>query len=114
MRYSIKKRNDGELIASGEPEKEVLAFEGNWYFDPQVVNMQHLKVTDRTYTCPYKGTCYWIDLEAPNTKARNIAWVYNNPKPGYEFIKDQIGFYVRTTEGTVAVQEQRETVSLTA
>ncbi len=111
MRYSIKKRNDGEVIASGEPEKDVRDFEGNWYFDPKTVKLEYLKVTDRTYTCPYKGICYWIDLEAPNAKARNIGWVYNNPKPGYEFIKDQIGFYVRTTEATIAVQEQSAGVS---
>lgn len=105
MRYSIKKNNDGETIASGIPDQTVQDFEGNWYFAPEAINMQYLKITDRTYTCSYKGTCFWVDLEAPEGKVTNIGWVYQNPKPGYEVIKDHIGFYVRNTGVTQAVQE---------
>jgi uncharacterized protein (DUF427 family) len=105
MHYTIKKRTDSEVIASGVADDTAQDFEGNWYFAPEAVNMQYLKVTNRTYTCPYKGTCFWIDFEAPDVHATNIAWVYQNPKPGYEFIKDQIGFYVRNTSATVAARE---------
>ncbi len=105
MHYTIKKRSDSEIIASGMSDDTVQDFEGNWYFAPEAVNMQYLKVTNRTYTCPYKGICFWIDLETPDGHAMNIAWIYQNPKPGFEFIKDQIGFYARNTSATVAVQE---------
>jgi uncharacterized protein (DUF427 family) len=65
--------------------------------------MGHLKITNRTYTCPYKGVCFWIDLEIPDGRvAQNVAWVYRSPKPGYEFIQDQLGFYARPTSGTLA------------
>ncbi len=102
MRYTIKKRKDSDIVASGIPNETVQDFEGNWYFSPDVVKMEYLKVTDRTYTCPYKGVCYWIDLDAPEAHVTNIGWVYQNPKAGYEFIKDQIGFYTRNTEATLA------------
>jgi len=50
-------------------------------------------VTRRTYTCPYKGTCYWIDLVAPSGDVfRDVGWVYTQPRPGYEYIQDKIGF----------------------
>jgi len=103
MSLIVKERFTGEIIASGTENESVRVFEGNWYFNPEVVNMEHLRVTERTYTCPYKGVCYWIDVETPDgQRAHNVAWVYRQPKPGYEFIKDQIGFYARSTQLTLA------------
>jgi uncharacterized protein (DUF427 family) len=99
---TIKEKRNGSLLAQGELPKEAFEFEGNIYFAPDKVQMTQLKVTERTYTCPYKGICFWIDLEAPTGVVRNVAWVYNNPKTGYEYIKDHIGFYKGTREGTVS------------
>ena len=109
MPLVIKEKNSDAVIASGSPsDNSARIFEGNWYFEPKAVDMTHLVVTERTYTCPYKGVCFWIDLEAPGLSAKNVAWVYNTPKPGFEMIKDQIAFYARDTAGTVAVREAVE------
>lgn len=109
MPLIIKSKPNQAIIASGSPSEDTArVFEGNWYFDPSVVDMTHLVVTQRTYTCPYKGVCFWIDLETPEGKKENIAWVYNTPKAGFEMIKDQIGFYARDTNGTIAVRELAE------
>jgi uncharacterized protein (DUF427 family) len=105
MKYTVKERSSGSIIAQGVENQNVRLFEGNLYFAPDAVNMDHLRVTERIYTCPYKGQCFWIDLEAESGRATNIGWVYRNPKAGYEFIKDQIGFYNRDTSGTVSVKE---------
>jgi uncharacterized protein (DUF427 family) len=94
------------VLAEGVENEQVRVFEGNLYFAPEAVNSENLKVTDRTYTCPYKGVCYWIDLEGPGGLSANIGWVYREPKVGYEFIKDQWAFYNRETAGTQAVKEQ--------
>lgn len=102
MKLTVYEEPAGLPLASGEEGQNVTVFESNWYFDPSAVDMSHLRVTERTYTCPYKGVCYWIDLESPAAKAQNVAWVYNDPKPGYEHIKDQIGFYGRDTARTRA------------
>jgi uncharacterized protein (DUF427 family) len=103
MALSIKERATGEIIASGTENETVRIFEGNWYFKPEVVNMDNLHVTERTYTCPYKGICYWIDMETPDgAQVQNVGWVYRQPKPGYEFITDEIGFYARPTQATLA------------
>ncbi len=101
MPITLKARETGAVLAVSADAAAVRSFEGNLYFAPEAVNMAYLKVTERTYTCPYKGVCYWIDLEAPGTQARNVAWVYRAPKPGYEFIQDQIGFYGRSTSAVV-------------
>jgi uncharacterized protein (DUF427 family) len=102
MELVVKERTNGTIIAKGTEAETVRIFEGNWYYAPEAVQMEHLKISDRTYTCPYKGVCYWIDLEMPDGRmARNVAWVYRQPKADYEFIQDQIGFYARTTSGTL-------------
>lgn len=109
MPFEIRDRNTNTLIAAAsEDEDAVRLLEGCWYFRPELVDMSHLVITDRTYTCPYKGVCYWIDLESPTTQVRNIAFVYSQPKPGYEYIKDRIAFYGRDTSGTLAIQTDTE------
>ena len=99
----ILERASGEVVAEGIENETVQVCEGNWYFDPRAVNMEYLRVTERTYHCPYKGTCYWIDLQSPTIYAQNVAWIYDNPKSGWEHIKDQIGMYSHDTAGTVAM-----------
>lgn len=100
----VAKNHERTLLAAGsEPEQTVLVLENNWYFAPAAVNTEYLTVTGRTYTCPYKGVCYWVDLNAPGMRARNIAWVYYDAKPGYEMINRLIGFYSRETSGTMAL-----------
>ncbi|MCU0496003.1 MAG: DUF427 domain-containing protein [Anaerolineae bacterium] len=102
MQLLITEKNSDQVIASGsEEDNTALILENNWYFAPDQVNMSPLKITDRTYTCPYKGVCFWVDLETPTVRARNIGWIYRNPNSGYEQIKNWIGFYSRETSGTV-------------
>lgn len=98
---TIKASQTGDTLARGEEDQQVERFEGNWYFDPAAVTQDKLRVTERTYTCPYKGTCYWIDLESDGQRAENIAWVYNNPKAGYEHIKGKYAFYAGTRAATI-------------
>lgn len=104
MALVIKARSTEQTIAASD-DNGVVKLEGNWYFAPESVDMTKLKITTRTYTCPYKGTCYWIDLDTPEAKAQNVAWVYQTPKPDYEMIKDRIGFYARSTSSTLAITE---------
>jgi uncharacterized protein (DUF427 family) len=85
----IKEKASGEVLASAADD-QVVELEGNLYFDPASVDRKRLVVTEETYTCPYKGTCNWVDVR---DGARHVAWVYPDPKPGYEQIKDRYGFY---------------------
>lgn len=98
-RVIIRSKSTGEVIASsGNP----LRFESNLYFDEKDVNFDLLSVTDRIYTCSYKGQCFWIDLrdeqEETGIIQNNVAWVYRDPFPGYEHIKDKIGFSSRESQ----------------
>ena len=62
MRRAIRDKATGVELAAAE-EPQVFEFEGNLYFDPDTVNSEALVVTTETYTCPYKGTCFWVDVK---------------------------------------------------
>ena len=83
----------GTTLASGVEGQDVVRLEGNWYFLPSAVNHDAITVTERTYHCPHKGVCFWIDLAEPGAEAADVAWVYTTVKPTYEYIKDRIAFY---------------------
>lgn len=101
MKRSIRDRATGTVLASGA-EPDVFDFEGNVYFAETATNAEALVVTDETYTCPYKGTCNWIDIKGGAAK---VAWVYPDPKPGSEQIKGAYGFYRGQRPATEEVTE---------
>lgn len=91
---TIRENRTGEVLARGEIGAEVVKYEGNLYFVPEAVERSALVVTDRTYTCPIKGTCNWVDHLAPDgTTTRNVAWLYPTTRPGHELIAGRYGFY---------------------
>ena len=98
---TIKDTKIGLVLASAVESERVSLFEGAWYFDREAVDMTYLKVTADTYVCPYKGTCYWIDLATPDYSGQHIAFTYFDVQPGYEFVQDKIGFYAGVREHTV-------------
>ena len=57
MSIIIRERESGTALAEAEVGPGVTRYEGNWYFDPKAVDTGVLRVTERTYTCPAKGTC---------------------------------------------------------
>ena len=94
MSVTIRAAGTGAVLARGEEGADVLRYEGHYYFDPESVEQDALRVTVRTYTCPYKGTCNWVDYLAPDgTTVPDVAWLYPEPKPGHEAIKGRYGFY---------------------
>jgi uncharacterized protein (DUF427 family) len=82
----------GEAVASGKLAEAVQVFEGNRCFRLEAVDMKNPTATDHVNTCPLKGRCFWSALEAPGFRVPQIARVYRNPKPGYEAVRDRIGF----------------------
>jgi uncharacterized protein (DUF427 family) len=102
MSVVIREKDSGAVLAdAGEAADAVVKYEGNLYFAPDAVQADSLKVTERTYTCPSKGTCHWVDFQGPDGRsARDVAWVYAQPKPGHEAIKGRYGFYAGTRGAT--------------
>jgi uncharacterized protein (DUF427 family) len=94
MNVTISERESGTRLAQAEVGAGLVKHEGNWYFDPASVEADVLRVTERTYTCPYKGTCNWVDyVGADGRTVRDVAWLYPSVKPGHETIQGRYGFY---------------------
>jgi uncharacterized protein (DUF427 family) len=92
----IKERESGTVLAEGEPGSDVIEYQGNLYFDPSTVAGNALRVTSRTYTCPIKGMCKWVDFVAADGRTvADVAWVYPKPKAGHEAIQGRYGFYAK-------------------
>jgi uncharacterized protein (DUF427 family) len=101
MNVIIREGKSGSPLAQAEVGPSLTKYEGNWYFDPAAVETSVLKVTDRTYTCPHKGTCNWVDYVASDGRTvPDVAWVYPDVKPGHELIKGRYGFYAGSRGGT--------------
>jgi uncharacterized protein (DUF427 family) len=102
MSVTIRERESGTTLAEAEPGPNLAQYEENWYFDPAAVRADLLKVTERTYTCPYKGTCNWVDYVGPDGRTvRDVAWIYPEVKPGHELIRGRYGFYAGRRGGTI-------------
>ena len=104
MALVIRAKNDTQDIIACCGDALIL--EGAGYYTPDKVNMQYLTKTDRIYKCPYKGTAYWYDFDAPDIHAENVAWVYEDPMDGWERIAGRIAFYASETSATVANEEE--------
>ena len=98
---TIHNRTTHQQIAQGIAGKTVQLFEGVWYFDKSSVDTTDLIMSERTYVCPYKGVCYWIDMVTSAGIVPDVGFTYFEVRPGYEFIQDKIGFYAGLREATI-------------
>jgi len=99
------------VLAQGQQGKDVIEYEGNLYFVPGSVNQQVLRVTDRTYTCPYKRMCNWVDHAAHDgSLVRDVAWSYPQVKLGHAVIQGRFGFNAGT-RGTSRPERARTSIA---
>ena len=98
MRVRIYEQRTGALLADASDD-QVAKVEGNWYIDRSAVSKK-LVMSSHDYTCPYKGKCHYADYVDDPTRAIDVAWVYDDPKPGWEHIKGKYGFYAGAMRNT--------------
>lgn len=99
-RIIIRDAQSGDIMAQGTLGVTVVELEGCYYFKPADVDQTRLVTTARTYTCPYKGTCLWVDLSTEGQRRlENVAFIYHRVNDGYAHIRDLIGFYGRSMRG---------------
>lgn len=98
MRVKIYEQRTGAVLADASGD-QVAKVEGNWYVDASAVS-KTLQMSSHDYTCPYKGKCHYADFVDGATRAIDVAWVYDDPKPGWEHIKGKYGFYAGAAKST--------------
>jgi len=67
--------------------------EGNHYFPPESVKMEHFKQSEHHTVCPWKGTASYYNVETDGKVNENAAWYYPEPKKAADHIKGYVAFW---------------------
>ena len=81
---------NGVVLAESDNTEIV---EGNHYFPPDTVNMEHFKQSDHHTVCPWKGTASYYNVEADGNVNENAAWYYPDTKKAADHIKGYVAFW---------------------
>ena len=88
----ILRKSDNAVLVRADAG-QVLQLGESVYFHPECIDHTRFEVSDRIYTCPEKGTCFWVDLKTDKGFLNDVAWVYPETKQGFEHIAGWYGFY---------------------
>jgi uncharacterized protein (DUF427 family) len=83
-------RWNGKVIAEST---DTVMVEGNHYFPLESVSTEHLKPSETTTYCPWKGTAGYYNLHVDGRDNQDAAWYYADPKPEAAHIKDRVAFW---------------------
>lgn len=80
---------DATIAASDE----TVFVEGNHYFPPSAVDESLLEMSPHTSVCPVKGVANYFHVRVGPALNANAAWIYRDPTPAAEGIRDHIAFW---------------------
>ncbi|MDX1689733.1 MAG: DUF427 domain-containing protein [Acidimicrobiia bacterium] len=81
---------NGTVLADSDHTEVV---EGNHYFPADSVSTDHLRPSERTSVCPWKGTASYYDVVVGEDRRAAGAWYYPDPSDAAANIRDHIAFY---------------------
>ncbi len=64
-----------------------------YYFPRETVDGGELVPTGRTSVCEYKGVATYYDVVVGERRAKEAAWSYEHPEPGYEPMTSYVAFF---------------------
>ena len=73
--------------------EDTVVVEGNHYFSASDVSEAHLRPSDHTSVCFWKGVAHYHDVVVDGEVNANAAWYYPDPKPAAAQIKGRIAFW---------------------
>jgi uncharacterized protein (DUF427 family) len=85
---------NGVTIADSD---DTVVVEGNHYFPADAVNPAHLRASEHTSVCSWKGTASYYSLVVNGAQNPNAAWYYPDPKPEAEHVRGRIAFWKGVT-----------------
>ena len=81
---------NGATIAESD---DTVVVEGNHYFPRSALAEAHVRPSDHTTVCPWKGTAHYLDVVVDGEVNGNAAWTYPEPKAAAEEIRDRVAFW---------------------
>ena len=110
-KITIINNENKEKIAEGILGQNVNKFEGNYYFQPDVVDFSNTIVEEDAYFCPIKQSkCdYYFLINSKGVKQdKEMCWIYEQiSSPLFKNIAGIVGFYSNNTQpnGVTILQE---------
>lgn len=83
---------NGAVLAEADDSK-IEMVEGNVYFPPDAVRMEHLQPSDTHSVCPWKGTASYYHVVADGQTNPDAAWYYPEPKDAAKQIAGYVAFW---------------------
>jgi uncharacterized protein (DUF427 family) len=67
--------------------------EGNVYFPPDAVHMEHLRPSETHTTCGWKGVASYYDVVVDGKVNKDAAWYYPETKEAANNIRGYVAFW---------------------
>jgi uncharacterized protein (DUF427 family) len=77
-----------------------------YYVPPEDVRAEFLRPSRRRTWCEFKGEAGYYDLVVGDREARDAAWYYAHPAPGFEELRDHVAFYPGRVDAAFVGDEQ--------
>lgn len=81
--------NGRVLAESGD----TVVVEGNHYFPPASLKMEHFKPSRTTSVCPWKGTASYYDVVVDGKTNKDAAWYYPRASEAAKKIEGRVAFW---------------------
>ena len=72
---------------------DTVLVEGNHYFPPDALRMEHFTPTATQTTCGWKGVCHYYTVTVAGQTNPDCAWVYPAPKPDAAHVAGRVAFW---------------------
>jgi uncharacterized protein (DUF427 family) len=101
---------NGEVIADTTDAWRVLetSHPPVYHLPPAAIRMECLTATERSTFCEFKGAARYWTLKVGDREARNAAWSYPKPTPGFAKIRDYVAFYPAQMDACYVDDEQAQ------
>ncbi len=110
-KITITNNENNQKIAEGILGQNVVKVEGNYYFQPDLVDFSNTVMEEDAYYCPIKHSkCdYYFLVDSKGVKQdREMCWIYNEvSNPLFKNIAEMVGMYSQNVEGNgVSIVEE--------
>jgi uncharacterized protein (DUF427 family) len=70
-----------------------------YYIPPEDVRTEHLRPSEGTSYCEWKGRARYYDVFTEEREASRAAWFYPRPTPSFASLESYVGFYPSKMDG---------------
>lgn len=72
---------------------DTVVVEGNHYFPEAALNKTHVRASNHTSVCGWKGTAQYYDVVVGDSVNANAVWYYADPLPAAANIRGRVAFW---------------------